>query len=172
MRLFVGTWLPADVMARVADLPRPDVPGLRWTTADQWHVTLAFLGEVPETDLTVVEGALAGIAGRLPGRPEVALGPTTTMLGRRILCVPVAGLEAAAVEVRRSVLAAYLRTEVTPFRGHLTLARVRRTVEVPTKLLHVPLRATWTVDELCLVSSRLDPRGARYTTVARATVPS
>ena len=36
-RLFVAVWPPDDVVAELAALPRPDQPGLRWTTPDQWH---------------------------------------------------------------------------------------------------------------------------------------
>src|SRR4051812_28340278 len=59
MRLFIAVWPPAELTARVAGLRRPDVPGLRWTSPEQWHVTLRFLGSVADGDLAAVVGALA-----------------------------------------------------------------------------------------------------------------
>ncbi|MDQ1444823.1 MAG: hypothetical protein QOI20_1287, partial [Acidimicrobiaceae bacterium] len=43
-RLFVAVWPRPEVVDALARLPRPDVPGLRWTGPDHWHVTLVFLG--------------------------------------------------------------------------------------------------------------------------------
>ena len=70
MRLFVSVALPArlvdDVAAIQDDLD--DVAGCRLTDPAQAHVTLAFLGDVPDTDVPAIEGALdraverAGIA--------------------------------------------------------------------------------------------------------------
>ncbi|MER3453020.1 MAG: RNA 2',3'-cyclic phosphodiesterase, partial [Acidimicrobiia bacterium] len=48
MRLFVAVWPPEEVLDVVAKLPRPGVVGLRWTSREQWHVTLRFFGSVPE----------------------------------------------------------------------------------------------------------------------------
>ena len=43
-RLFVAVWPPPEVLDVLAALPRTERPGVRWTTRDQWHVTLRFLG--------------------------------------------------------------------------------------------------------------------------------
>ena len=51
MRLFVAVWPPDDVIDVLADLPRPEVAGVRWTTRGQWHVTLRFLGHVATVDV-------------------------------------------------------------------------------------------------------------------------
>jgi 2'-5' RNA ligase len=45
-RVFVAARLPASLISQVRALDRPARAGLRWTTEDQWHVTLCFLGEV------------------------------------------------------------------------------------------------------------------------------
>ncbi len=51
MRLFVAVWPSAAVVDELRGLERPARPGVRWTTADQWHVTLRFLGEMEDPDL-------------------------------------------------------------------------------------------------------------------------
>ena len=170
MRLFVAIWPPAEVRDRLRALTRPAVPGLRWTTPDQWHVTIAFLGEVPDGGQMVAAGALADVAGRLPDRPHAIIGPATETMGRGILCLPVDGLDEVAAAVRASPVGRYVRPEELPFNGHLTLARARRGQRVPDDLCGVPVEARWPVDEICLVSSRLHPECARYETLVGATI--
>ncbi|HVX22407.1 MAG TPA: 2'-5' RNA ligase family protein [Acidimicrobiales bacterium] len=171
VRLFVGVWPPPAVVTALADLPRPLVPGVRWTSPGQWHVTLAFLGEVPDGDLTSVARALTDVAGRLGGRPRAVLGPCTAVLGQAVLCVPVSGLDHVASVVRESALGAYRSASDLPFVGHLTLARIPRDGGAPPGLLGIPVEGAWEVEELHLVSSRLGVGGPRYTTVVAATVP-
>ncbi|HEY1734130.1 MAG TPA: 2'-5' RNA ligase family protein, partial [Acidimicrobiales bacterium] len=155
MRLFVAIWPPPTVRGRLGALARPAVPGLRWTTADQWHVTLAFLGEVPDGEQDVVAAAIADVAGRLPGRPHAVMGPATETMGRGILCVPVDGLDVVAAAVRASPVGRYVAPGEPPFSGHLTLARARRGRRVPDDVCGMPVDARWSVDEVCAVSSRL-----------------
>ncbi len=170
MRLFVAIWPPAEVRDRLRALARPAVPGLRWTTPDQWHVTIAFLGEVPDGGQEMAAGALAGAVEQLPSRPEAVVGPATTALGPGILCVPVVGLDEVARVVRAWPIGQYVRGGEPPFRGHLTLARARRGRRVPGSLCGIPVDGRWPVREVCLVSSQLDPHGARYETLAGATI--
>ena len=54
MRLFVALFPPEDVLEELAEFlaPRQEVDSdLRWTTRDQWHVTLAFMPQVHERSL-------------------------------------------------------------------------------------------------------------------------
>lgn len=171
-RLFVGTWPPPEVVAVLSSLERPSLDAVRWTTADQWHVTLAFLGDVALTLLddlaTVLLTASTGASA-----PEAHLGPATRRVGRSVLCVPVGGLDALAGTVRRAlstVLPAAGLDE--PFHGHLTLARGRGRRPVPGSLAGARIDARWRAREVDLVRSEPGPSGARYTTLLRATVPS
>ena len=53
--------------------------------------------------------------------------------------------------------------------GHVTVARGRGRRPVPKELAGQPVSGTWPVDEVAVVRSRLDARGARYDTIA--TIP-
>ena len=118
-RLFVAVWLPDDVLDLIAALPRPEVDGLRWTTRDQWHVTMRFFGAV---ELDEAVEALR----RLSAPPTTAeLGPEVGRFGRRILHVPVDGLERVAAAVVDTTAAVGRPPEDRPFAGHITLARAR-----------------------------------------------
>jgi 2'-5' RNA ligase len=158
-RLFVAVWPPPEILDVLAELDRPAVAGLRWTTRDQWHVTLRFLGPVPEVE--PVAEALAGLPAAPPA--SAAVGPAIGRFGRRILHVPVTGLDAVAAGVAAATAGLGRAPEDRPFRGHVTLARVVKQGNVDLRpLAGVPVAGEWEVGAVCLVESRLSPAGARY----------
>ena len=162
-RLFVAVWPPDEVLDLIAALPRPEVEGLRWTTRDQWHVTLRFFGSV---ELEPAAVALRGV-GVSAAATTALLGPATGRFGKRVLHVPVDGLETVATAVVRATKKVGKPPEPRPFAGHLTLARARdrrRGVDL-RPLVGVPVAAEWPVSELCLVESHLSPKGANYEVV-------
>jgi 2'-5' RNA ligase len=162
-RLFVAVWLPPALTRQLGALDRPARPGLRWTTDDQWHVTVRFLGQAA-SDRRLVD-RLDSVAGR--SRPLTAtLGPRATSLGDRVWVLPVHGLDGLAAEVEEATAELVPVTSRRRFRGHVTLARARR----PGLLIGLPtaeISGTWTVDALTLVSSHLRPDGARYDVIER-----
>ncbi|MBO0713632.1 MAG: RNA 2',3'-cyclic phosphodiesterase [Acidimicrobiales bacterium] len=167
MRLFVAVWPPEDVVEALRQLPRPPLIGARWTREDQWHVTLRFLGEVAEPD--EAEQAFSRVDA-VPGPVVADAGPAVACLSRRVLCVPVAGLDGVASAVTRSTARVGKRPERRPFAGHVTLARGPkggwRTGDV-AGAEGVPFRARWDVEELTLVASVPEGRARRYEVVAR-----
>ena len=162
MRLFVAVWPSEEVLDAIAALPRPDVAGLRWTTRDQWHVTMRFLGSVEDVDAAVA--AVQSIEA--PAR-DVTMGPEVGRFGKRILHVPTHGLD----EVAAATLAATAHVGDPPedraFRGHLTLARSRRGDSDLGPLAGTPIAGGWHADEVTLVCSRLGGAGARYEVIER-----
>jgi 2'-5' RNA ligase len=168
VRLFVAVRLPPDVTTLLAELPRPDLASLRWTTEDQWHITLRFLGEVEEP--AAVAEALREVPTALQAAGhdeiEVQLGAATAWFrGRRILHVPVTGLDQLAQAVTVATVPWGVSDE-PPFAGHLTLARVRQRQTGPANLAGTLISAEWTVDEIALMSSTLGPGGSRYAVLA------
>jgi len=170
VRLFVAVWPPADLLDGLGRLARPAVAGVRWTTRDQWHVTLRFLGEAEP-------GAVVAALQRAPLPPPctATAGPAVARLGRRVLMVPVAGLDAvAAATVAATAGLGTERPDDRPFAGHLTLARAStKGVRGPNRgpdlgaLAGAPVAAAWEVDEVTVVESRLARAGARYEVLAR-----
>jgi 2'-5' RNA ligase len=164
--LFVAVWPPDEVVRQLQAVPRPSVPKVRYTTEQQWHVTLAFLGEVaePEPVLAAVQTAASAVSGPI----EVAAGPRVELLGSHALCLPVDGLDEVAAAVRREA-AAWMGAEGgRPFKGHLTVARgVGRSV-VPRSAAGTPFAARWQAASVSLVASELHPDGARYADVGVA----
>ncbi len=161
-RLFVAVWPPEDVLDRLAALERPEVEGLRWTTRDQWHVTLRFLGEA---EVAPARAALAGVD--LPAARAV-LGPGVDRFGRRIVHVPVAGLGTVAGGVVGATAGLGQPPDDRPFHGHITLARVADRSRVDLRpFTGRAVAAEWQVDAVCLVESRLSQKGARYEVLHR-----
>src|SRR5215207_8876534 len=60
MRLFVALSIPDSVAASLM-LIQGGVPGARWQSREQLHLTVAFIGEVDGRDAAMIEDALAGI---------------------------------------------------------------------------------------------------------------
>ena len=162
-RLFVAVWPPPAVLDVLAGLARPEVAGVRWTTSEQWHVTLRFLGSAE------IDDAVRALEGLRSPSAHAAMGPALERLGRGVLMVRVGGLDALAAEVVAVTGHVGRPPEPRPFLGHVTLARARGRQSLPAHMAGTPVAASFPVDEVALVESRPGPTGSRYTTLA--TVP-
>jgi RNA 2',3'-cyclic 3'-phosphodiesterase len=162
VRLFVAVWPSVEVLDAIASLPRPDVAGLRWTTRDQWHVTLRFLGRVDDVD-----AAMAAVQSIKAAGCEVTVGPTLGRFGRRILHVPTHGLEEIAAATVAATGHIGEPPEPRPFKGHLTLARSRRGDTDLRALAGATITGRFRADEVTLVQSHLGGGGARYEVIER-----
>ncbi len=159
-RLFLAVWPPAEIVERLAALPRPDEPGVRWTPPENWHVTLRFLGSIrPDEVPAALDGVVLPVA-------SLVIGPRVRRLGGDGIIAPVAGASALAA----TVVAATRRVGRPPgdreFAGHITLARLRRRGADCT-LLGQPVDGQFAVRDVVLARSTLSPTGARYDIVAR-----
>ena len=130
---------------------------MRFLQPDTWHITLRFLGDV---DVDAVGAALDVVDAE---STVARLGPGVDLLAGRNLIVPVAGVDELADDVRTCTSDLGER-ETRPFIGHLTIAKVKPRAPLPAVMgMYVDLE--FSVDEIALVSSRLHPDGARYTTL-------
>lgn len=159
MRLFAAVDPPLD------DLPVPVDDRLRWVPSEQWHVTLAFFGEVDEAKAEKLQDGLARAAARSrPFRIRVAGAGTFPRQSRkaRVLWLGVDGeveelrrlADRCAGAGRRSRIA----MEDRAFRAHLTLARARKEPVDATDIvaaLSSYVGPWWTVASIRLVRSHL-----------------
>ena len=128
MRLFVAISPPAEALTaldtELGPTRRVAPHGLRWTRPEQWHLTLAFLGEVPDADVPVLTESLAAVMSDAPMTLRLAGGGC---FGTRVLWVGLAGdvhaLRTLAADIATVARGAGLALEDQSFRPHLTLAR-------------------------------------------------
>ena len=178
MRLFVAVWPPpgaVDELMRALAEVRTAVPQLRWTIPEQWHLTLAFLGEVADDRRPELERRLARAAAR--HHPLALRLSGAGQFGNRVLVVKLNGDLPAMKRLAASAGAAARRAGISvpdrPYRPHLTLARTGTTGADELRPLAARLAAfessPWTAAGFDLVQSRLGRgpgRRAEYRTVA------
>jgi 2'-5' RNA ligase len=167
VRLFVAVYPSPEAVAHLdaaLDPVRGDWPGLRWVPAEQWHLTLAFLGEVAER---LVEPLVERL-----GRAAARAGPMRLSLGgfgafpsgrrARVCWMGVDGAVAPLRDLATRVGAAARHTgievDTKPYRPHLTVARPRRppldvgSLVKPWSAYRGP---AWVAGEVSLVRSHL-----------------
>lgn len=201
LRLFVALELPEAAVAALAAFRDGVVGDVWRPVADAaLHVTLAFLGRRPpsavEACAAVVEAAAsardvphgrdATSARHGPGTREaaaprrvpLALGDPVLLPPRRtrVLAVAVAdpagALAALQARVSDGLAAAGLyEPEARPFRGHVTVARVRARAIAPRTVDGAPDPVAFAATAVTLFVSRLHPAGARYEALARVSLP-
>jgi 2'-5' RNA ligase len=174
VRLFVAVWPdePTRTRLQALQLELGRSKGLRFVGPARWHVTLRFLGEVPDDDIPPLADALLAATGPTT-TVECRLGPGTGWFtGVRVLQLPAAGLDNLAAAVRRATTPIVpVPPSDPPFNGHLTLARAkgrRLSVAALGEMANIPFEAAFPVDAIDLVSSQPSPDGHAYTTLARA----
>lgn len=182
MRLFVALDPGAGLqqaMEREIERLRPLSPDAKWVRPDGIHLTLAFLGNVPDEKAGPIGEAVAAVAARnrgfhLEARNGGGFGsrhrPRVLWIGLEGETEPLALLR---TDLELSLVPHGYQPEERPFRPHLTLARARdqrgdfNLADCAEALLGVELGG-WDVGELILYRSDLSPKGARYTALVRA----
>ncbi|MFE5769649.1 RNA 2',3'-cyclic phosphodiesterase [Streptomyces sp. NPDC056485] len=163
-RVFIALAPPDDAKEELARELRPSYrthPDLRWNRIEDWHITLAFLGELPVSAVPLLRPQLAALAAA--HRPlELALRGSGHF-DQRVLWSGVdgeiEGLHLLTSRVRAVVRECGIAFEERPLRPHLTLARSRRsdpssTLEVAATLAEFAGH-TWRAERLHLVGSNI-----------------
>lgn len=177
MRLFVAVRPPADVLEAVEEVVAPArraLVGPRWTTPDQWHLTIQFLGQVPDEQVTDVSRALESVSKIQPFPVRLGGGGAFPRVSRgRVIWLGVtAGAEGVA-DLARAVNVALAPLGFEPeeheYHAHLTLARLKVPGDVGPAVETLgdgPVGGAFVVSEVVLYQSRLSRAGARYEPVS------
>ncbi len=183
-RTFVAVAVPGDrasKLERLQTLIAPELPGAQWVLPGQFHATLAFLGDVPDTDLHAVCGAVAeASAGLDPFELRLeTLGVFPGPSRPRVAWVGLGGPEVdRLVMLQKAIVAAVDRAGYPPeddrFSPHVTLGRLKprrgEDHDLSALLRHYQRwsAGSWTVDEVVTFASTLGPEGPDYTPLAKA----
>jgi RNA 2',3'-cyclic 3'-phosphodiesterase len=160
-------------------------PDARWATAESLHVTLKFIGELPEDEIPRLHDALATIQAKPFSLAFRGYGFFPTARAPRVFWLGMTAggeLPTLANRVDTTLSALKIPREEHPFTPHLTLARSgsgaprlrpeRRSgakFERLQKLLATmatPDFGTMTAREFFLYRSQLSPGGSRYSKLA------
>lgn len=169
-RLFVAIDLPAETKDQILSLRERDLPPGRWPRRDALHLTLHFIGDVPDAVARAYQRVLTGVeaaafdlsiqgVGQFPinDRPRVIWAGVQNTAELRALHEAVGG----ALEREG------FRRERRRFHPHITLMRFRKPIRrgLASKWLdaHIDFHAEpFRVERFALYESDLKPSGAVY----------
>jgi 2'-5' RNA ligase len=181
MRSFIALELPEDVKARISGLIealRPFTRSVRWVRAENIHLTLKFLGEVPENSVDEIGQSIVRAAGVHAPFKVVAAG-TGAFPGPRRPRVIWAGLDGGQEllslhsDIERVVETLGFIPESREFRAHLTIGRVKNPKGLSELMKELKEHeddafGEFEAQKITLFKSDLLPSGARYTPLVRA----
>ncbi|WP_328707961.1 RNA 2',3'-cyclic phosphodiesterase [Streptomyces mesophilus] len=128
---FIALAPPDDAKKELAHALNPAYaayPDLRWNRIEDWHITLAFLGELPVGAVQRLRSPLADLAAARPSLELALVGGGH--FDERVLWSGIEGdldrLHELAEAVRARVRDCGITFVTRPLRPHLTLARARR----------------------------------------------
>ncbi|MGN6612790.1 MAG: RNA 2',3'-cyclic phosphodiesterase [Angustibacter sp.] len=181
-RMFVALTPPVEAVEHLDEFLQPRRAAdhdLRWSVPEQWHVTLAFLAQVPDRSVDDLVDRLARAARRrTPFATSLRGGgafPHSDRAKVLFAGVDVGEHGGTLHRLSDSARAAANRAGAPPdgarFHPHVTLARTARPMSVVrwVRLLDTYAGPLWTVDALHLVASHLGEgprRRPRYEVVA------
>ncbi len=184
-RLFIAILLPDAIKTRLATGQRSlqrRIPGglVRWTPLDQMHLTLRFLGDVPEESVPAIIEALhrASCAVAPFDLHAAGLGCFPDARRPRVLWVGATGELTELHKLQERIAAEsapWGRREERAFHAHLTLGRIkdgagREALRLGAVWLEEADRdfGGWRVNEVALLRSELSPTGARHSVLAES----
>lgn len=180
MRTFIAIDLDPPLrrplLKLLGDLPR--LRDVRWVTEHQLHVTLKFLGEVPDATIPKICAAAAEAARQVEPFPLriAGLGCFPTPRNPRVLW---AGVDDPGGGCGRWVRLAdplfeelNYKPETRAYTPHLTLGRSSSTtgangMRSVLESTEFPATPEMIVREIVVFESRLSPRGAQYRVLAK-----
>lgn len=175
MRAFISVNLDEPLRGAIEEIQKiltPAAPGIRWTRAENCHLTLKFLGEIPLEAVPKLEASLKPVGERV--QPfSIELGGAGQFPPRGPLSVlwigcrqGEASLNALEKHIRQALNEEEIGFDRKPFSAHLTIGRSNRNVKVffnnPEKYQDLVL-GSLRVESFSLMESVLQPSGPAYT---------
>jgi RNA 2',3'-cyclic 3'-phosphodiesterase len=174
LRLFISIPMPQAVSKLVRSLQQDmitqNIIKASFTPLSNIHITLVFLGSMPESDVDVIIDKLTSIQ---IARFTASLGVLEINSWKKPrtlwLTVASAELEQLAHTISLALSSMVPESDKHPFKGHITLARIRKILNIGALRNYItqthvePL--TWTITEFTLEQSLISQVGSQYTTL-------
>jgi 2'-5' RNA ligase len=180
MRLFTAIEIPEpvrDAIAPTAQHLKSACPQASWVRRENLHLTLKFLGEVPESQVADVCDALKRVS--VVGTARIEVGGLEFFPPRgpvRVIALGLSGevelIHQIFREVDRTTAEIGFPSEGRPFAPHITFARARRTIHGSARKTLPPLLRwagsppTFEVTSFSLIESKLGSGGPEYLRLA------
>ncbi|HWK50858.1 MAG TPA: RNA 2',3'-cyclic phosphodiesterase [Steroidobacter sp.] len=165
-RLFFALWPSDEFRAELeaATVPLARASGGRLISPRNFHVTLLFLGQIPNQRLAVIQQAGEDWAGSAAFALDF---DGVESWGRSVLCLttssPPASTIALAAGLRASLNSQLKQLDERPYNPHITLAR-----DLPRGLQSQKIKTLrQQVNEFVLVESVPDTSGSQYSILQR-----
>jgi len=181
IRIFFAIDLPLSTKERLGQFigmlkKKSKSKAIRWTKPENLHITLQFLAEVQTPHLsTLIDKVKVEMTGAMkstrltfgslhlfpsPYRPRVIVLEVT----------PQGNLAKLAESIGRGIKASHYEIETRPFRGHLTLGRIKLPQDINLGFLSeckLPTFEDVDIKEIILFRSEPQPEGSTYTVIER-----
>ena len=161
LRLFLALRLPGKVLVALESWGETELPQGRRVPREHLHVTLAFLGARPASELPMIIDVLGSAAARsVPFELEPSGYRETSSVGMVVLRDPSGGAGRLAAELhdRLEQIGVY-RREARTWLPHVTVLRFR---DRPRLRPSPPVFGAFAPSDAAAFLSRLHPTGARY----------
>lgn len=187
-RTFIAVDVPAPLKKRLRGLQErlaSQAPGIRWIDPALCHLTLAFLGDVPDADLAAISQAFAGAVQRIePFALTLAgLGAFPSASRPRVVWTGLAGDQLDRLQtLHQAVVRALKNAERPPaddrFSPHVTIGRLKPTGgPLPDLTALLARHESWSggefpISEIVTFASVRTSNGQAYQPLSRAPLGS
>jgi 2'-5' RNA ligase len=181
LRTFIAVDFPLEIIdkaRRIITYLKTQTPenALKWVVPENLHLTLTFLGDIPEEDLEQIRAITSeALKSQPPFEITIeGLGLYPGVKNPRVVWLGITGSQ-PLIDIHNKLDQALQKADVTPenrdYSPHLTIARVRRhtdhetAMEIGKTLSHykVDTLGDIKIEEIQLYQSKLTPQGPIYT---------
>jgi len=184
IRVFFAIDLPAAVKEKMAQFisslkKKSKTHAIRWTRPENLHITLQFLAEVKSEDLPkLINLVRAEVLGAIENATltfgELRLFPNAYRPRVIVMdVVPQAQLALLSQLIGKNIQSMGYEIDERPFRGHLTLGRIKHAHGVNLHFLEETEKSTFDelpLTEIVLFRSEPLPEGSKYSALERITL--
>lgn len=178
IRCFIAIEIPKKIQNIILEIQRTlqaKIPGATWTKSGNHHLTLKFLGNVEQDQITSIKDVLSKIAEK-SGQFNIEIGGLGVFPDRKRPRVLWLGLTkgkpkitALSESINKGMEELHYPID-TRFHPHLTLARFKKQVSIQNgselfNEFETLTNSGFMIDEFVLVKSELHPKGAIYTPI-------